>query len=774
MNHVWSRTSTRLTLPVLLALAVLPWAALLAWRSAAAVLGWAGMLAGFTGIGWLLLRQRVTSPVLALGLAPAAGFTVASAAALLAVRLESPVYPAFAALFVAAGLTGVFLLAREGRVFRGRTTAGGLGLIVLSWLAAAVHLRPMALFDGVLRDGAFTWMDVDSSYDMAITATIRGIRMLCPGSGTEDLGYHAGPYGLAGLLARLGGLEVSEALAAVKGAAQLALLGAAAGLGAALRRMTGTGRFAPLWAAAGALFLGAPQTWLNAHSYGPYAGWPAAALGLSALGLFAWSLRRPDLRCSALALGAMAVFCWLYHLKPWYGTAGVPIRGFDIGLVHFGYGHSILWGCIGLFVVTALTLDRLAADDPARPVAGLWPLAVLILASNLFAGVLALALSGTAALRRGFAWLRQAVGPGLLALLLLLVMVWALGMIHPNTPRRMEPMRPDWRAAEFASWIAWCLVWSGFAVLAFRRLRAGAAGRLFPFALAVTTLAAIALPILKGMILPCPGNDNLLYPLYFMHPLLTAIGLVAVGDLFAGLRDPADRTAPAWSAGTAATGAVLAMAVLVVALTPLRFTSRTAVSVVAIKLEVGRALALLALAWALHRGWNAHAVLRRGFAAVLAIFVGLAIYCGYDRLQPYLGGLGRNTVRITEDEYRALRAVRAAAKPSDMIATNRHSVPNKQPGRSFVYNALLERAVLMEGWGYGDASENPAGVRVLADNDRLFETRDPEVFRRLALRYGVRFVICRPGTDLQLNPRPDWIRPLEAARPLAVYAVQPN
>ncbi len=759
-----------MTLPRAAALAALPWPLVLALRGTAAPLAWLGLMAGLTGIGWLVLHRRTASPALALALAPAAGLLLAAAAALITVRLERPLYPVFALAFAAAALAGLRRLGRERAVFAGRAVPGGPGLVAVAWLAAAVYLLPMARVDGVLRDGAYTWMDVDSTYDMAIAAGVRAFRMVYPGSATQDLGYHAGPYALGGLLAWAAHIEVSEAMAALKGAAQLALIGVAAGLGAAVRRMTGTGRRAPVWAACGALFLGAPPQVFAAHDFGPQAVWAAAALGVLAAGFLVRARRSPAARFAALAAGAAAVFALLYHLKPWYGTAGVPIRGFDIGLVHFGYAHSVLWGTLGLFLTAALVLDRLAAADEARPVADLLPLAALVLASNLFAGALALALAGAASLRRGFAWLRRAWAPGLAAFALLVVMVWALGMIHPNTPRRLDPTRPDWRAAEFASWIAWCGVWSGFACLAFRRLRAGAGGRRFSWALGAALAAAIALPILKAMPLPCTGNDNLLYPLYLMHPLISALALVALADL---LREPAGPgpAAGPWSPGAAGTAAFLGLAVLVVALTPLRFTSRTAVSALAVILEAGRALALLVLAWALHRGGAAHPLFRRTFQGALLAFALLALYAGADRVAPYAGGVGRNTIAIPAAEYHVLRALRAAAGPHDVIATNRHSVPEKMPGRSFIYSALLERPVLMEGWGYSEVGDDPVTAFILRDNDRLFATTDPDEFRLLIRRYGIRFVLCQPGTDLALNPLPPWVRRLPGPDTIPVYAV---
>jgi hypothetical protein len=81
--------------------------------------------------------------------------------------------------------------------------------------------------------------------------------------------------------------------------------------------------------------------------------------------------------------------------------------------------------------------------------------------------------------------------------------------------------------------------------------------------------------------------------------------------------------------------------------------------------------------------------------------------------------------------------------------------------------------MLLEGWQYGEI-DDPRFESVHRDNETLFSTRDRAEFRSIVTRYGIRYVIAKPGTDVGLpEPHPAWLRrvPIDG---VAIYEIAPT
>jgi len=129
-------------------------------------------------------------------------------------------------------------------------------------------------------------------------------------------------------------------------------------------------------------------------------------------------------------------------------------------------------------------------------------------------------------------------------------------------------------------------------------------------------------------------------------------------------------------------------------------------------------------------------------------------------------------VYLSAGEYKGLLALKAIAQPQDVVATNRHDMAGvTQPGRSYAYFPILERRIVLEGYDFGE--KNAAQFREVArDNALLFSTSDAGRARQIVDAYGIDFLVCRPGTNLQLASRlPPWLQRLDNTGSLVIYEV---
>jgi hypothetical protein len=146
-------------------------------------------------------------------------------------------------------------------------------------------------------------------------------------------------------------------------------------------------------------------------------------------------------------------------------------------------------------------------------------------------------------------------------------------------------------------------------------------------------------------------------------------------------------------------------------------------------------------------------------------------------ITPWLNfGIGRMKmeVALSPGEVTGLYRLRNLAAPGERFATNKHLVDSMatEPERSYSYDALSERPVLLEGYAYHDVQVLPWFKLLLHDNDLLFTTTDPETLHRIAEAWHVRWLVARPGTDIALpKPLPSWLVQQQDTGSLRIYEI---
>jgi hypothetical protein len=163
--------------------------------------------------------------------------------------------------------------------------------------------------------------------------------------------------------------------------------------------------------------------------------------------------------------------------------------------------------------------------------------------------------------------------------------------------------------------------------------------------------------------------------------------------------------------------------------------------------------------------------------AVSAILMGVLTIGFLAWITPWLDyGMGRSKmdITLTSGEVWGLHRLRELAAPDEWFATNKH-VPScvlSYGVRSYAYDTLSERPVLLEGYYYHGEQSLPWFKRLLHDNESMFTTTDPEELRDTARTWHVRWLVARPGTDIALpRPLPSWLVEQSNSGDLKIYRI---
>jgi hypothetical protein len=161
-------------------------------------------------------------------------------------------------------------------------------------------------------------------------------------------------------------------------------------------------------------------------------------------------------------------------------------------------------------------------------------------------------------------------------------------------------------------------------------------------------------------------------------------------------------------------------------------------------------------------------------SAVLApiLFLGFLAW-----ITPWLDfGVGRMQMGITVPvgTVQGLHRLHALVQPGELFATNRHTLSSlvSRRERSYVYSALSERPVLLEGYQDRGLEHLSWFSTLLHDNELMFATTNPDTLHKLAKNYHVRWLVARPGTDISLpRPLPAWLVIQQGCGDLKIYQI---
>jgi hypothetical protein len=163
----------------------------------------------------------------------------------------------------------------------------------------------------------------------------------------------------------------------------------------------------------------------------------------------------------------------------------------------------------------------------------------------------------------------------------------------------------------------------------------------------------------------------------------------------------------------------------------------------------------------------------RGVIASSAVVLVLGLV-GAARLQ---AGYGWNrygtTLELDSGRRKSLDSLRTVTPTIALLATSHHSLPgDEKRARSYVYAAVSGRQMFVEGWEHATFPGTAQFERALEDNHRLFATKDPEVARRIVVRYGITHILCEPKQELPfVGTEASWLEPLQVPGDLRVYRV---
>ncbi|HTR22521.1 MAG TPA: hypothetical protein VMI10_00945 [Terriglobales bacterium] len=715
--------------PLTMVLAFLPWIAVVlltagAW-GAANFLGYAIIIfaAGYSIVKVALPASVRTQTIL---LAPALGILAISALTAFWLRLGFPLTWTFV-LWLGLMVAGAMSLWSDRALWMKSSVGYGGALVVLSVLICAVFFLPGARNDAVVRrDGSFNWIYVDTQYFHSVAASIKNSDgpPKTPGTSTDELRYHFGPYAPAAAISRLDGLELGDAFARVtRGASLWALVLSCFGLGTLLSLKANGTKFGAVMSVAGLFFYG------------------------SLLSLFT-----NELNGSSYVTGAI-----LFVIP----SVAVPADGGPFS--HLILGHSMLHGLGAVTAIMGICLMRREQGTfPSWRELMLVALPACVVSVNSVAALYCLGIVGIL-----LYWGRLGEARSWLSIMLmfgLFLEAWHI-MGYSHSPD-MTGATINRHPGTYWWWVVMCFtVGLGFRIVGFRWIT-----RPLRDPLSVLVIASALGLLLFNLSIQVASNER--YGMYYLD---------SVFSIFAFSRLKSD-----WWRGTErarwitewlrlmgkAVFFFIAYALLMRILDRITHTdawiSYNRAQIVSLIL-----LGVVIVGTSALMKWSP-----RSSMVVSATLMGVLMIGFLAWVTPWLNfGMGRMKmdVTISPGEVKGLKRLGELAGRGERFATNKHDVDSlaNKGGRSYAYAALAERPVLLEGYFDHTRIDSPAFNALLHDNDLIFTTTDAETLRNLAKAWSVRWLVARPGTDIALpKPLPPWLLQQQGSGDLRIYRIE--
>jgi hypothetical protein len=607
------------------------------------------------------------------------------------------------------------------------------------------------------QDNGYSFLHPDSTFNMTVAAAIKnGVTPWNPLSGEVPLAYHYGSHSIAGSHAKVTGTSLGDGLLALAGVGLIALLSASVGLAALVTRMYG----------------GDPII-------GPIVG--GASVFLYDIAKILRVGFRFVVKVSGFSVSDFG------DITFWSGSAGhflyTPFWSGSTG--HFFYGHSTVWGSIGLIVILSLALwhwDKKEEGSSWCDASALSFLSVLVFPLNVFAGI---AVSGTlaaVALIRSikhweswfFATIIVSTSIGIL---------WAMGVTEGQALSDAAAVLQNnsplisllASSAERTATLFW--VFLGFGV--------GLVPMGMIFSKHRCLLAQISLVLATGGFIFPSLFDMDIYAnnLYFLRFFFHFSVVCAMAILSRGFRE--------WIESQ---GAVIFIEQpirvwRVIAFVSLIFLASQmcgwAISLEGVHpfydgiVRISTPLLMAILSFWLWKNikWS---VAARTVSLMILAFIILLQIAGTAR-QIYIYAfkmplISNNPLLVLDsNELKGLNRLRSVSDPDDLCATNRNLNGDRNLigiGATFqlLYSPLSERRFLIE-TPFPFAKIGSEEVR--SDNKLLFESSDAEAMRYVTNKYRIRYLVCAPGTDLALTINlPPWLYRVPDTGSLKIYEVR--
>jgi hypothetical protein len=661
----------------------------------------------------------------ALLLSPAVGILIISALTAFWVRLGLPLIWTLV-LWLGLAACGAACSWKDRDLWRKGTISYGGALIFLSVLICGLFFLPGARNDAIQRrDGSFNWIYGDTQYFNSVAASIKNSEgpPKAPGISIEELRYHFGPYTPAAALSRFDGLDLGDAYARVtRGASLWALVLSCFALGTTLS-LKATGRkFGGIMSVAGLFFYG------------------------SLLSLFT-----DERNGSSFVTGGI-----LYTIP----TPSVPANGGPFS--HLILGHSMLHGLGAVTAIMGLCLIQREREPlPSWLQFILVALPALAVSVNSVGALYSLGVVGILLF-----WGRLGEARSWLLIILMLGLflgAWQI-MGYRNSPD-MAAATINRQPGAYWWWVVICFIAGlGFRIVGFSWIKWPLRDPLSALVIA-TTLGLL----LFNLSIQLDGNER--YGTYYLDAMFS---IFAFSRLAPGWWRGSERAQ--WSAQwlkIAGRGIFILLGYAIL----MRIVDRIIHSdtwVVYDRTEI-----VLAFLFGLFVvGMSALAKRSRPFSmASSAILMGVLMIGFLAWITPLLNfGMGRMKMDVTVSpgEVQGLQRLRELAGRDERFATNKHDVESSanKSGRSYAYAALTERPVLLEGYLHHTQRESSDFLALQNDNDLMFATSDAETLHNLAKKWNVRWLVARPGTDIDVpRPLPAWLSEQQDSGALKIYRI---
>ena len=714
---------------VAMALVLLPWLVAVLFTTG----GWAAFNLFAYAImvfaaGYSILTVALPAPARAqaIVLAPAAGILAISALTAFCVRLGLPLVwtPAFWFGMMGAGALCLW----TDRALLANSDPAHIGaLAVLSATICVLYFLPGARNDAVQRpDGSFNWIYADTQYFHSVAASIKnsGEPPRNPGTATEELFYHFGPYAPAAAISRLDGLNLGDAFARVtRGASIWALMLSCFGLGTLLSLKATGAKFGGIMSVAGLFFYG------------------------SLLSLFS-----DEVNSASAVTGAI-----LFKLP----DVTVAVDGGPF--IHLILGHSMLHGLVAITAIMGLCLiQRNWERGLTWRTLMLLVLPALAVAVNSVAALYCLGITGILLfwghLRSPRIWLAI-----ILMFTLFLGALIVMGYSHaPDAAATTLKQHPVW---QWWTLTIWFIVGLGFRILGFRWISHPSKD---PFAVLVlaSTVGLLSLALLVQL-----DGNNERYGLYFLQSMLS---IFAFSRLTHGCWGGVARSrwVEEWLALAKRGMSLLVACGLLIG--AVEYATHGHSGIASFRLKLLLSLLILSLL----AGMSALMRRNNGLSKIIPAILMWILLVGFlGWIAPWLNfGMGRMKMDITlaPGEVRGLKRFRELSAPGERFATNKHAIDSvaNYRERSFAYGTLSERPVLLEGYAYHGVEALPWFNTLLRENDLMFSTTNPETLHAIAKSWRVQWLVARPGTDISLpKPLPPWLVEQQSCGDLRVYRV---
>ncbi len=658
-------------------------------------------------------------------LAPALGVLILSALGALWLRLGLSILWV-PLLWLVLCIPGAVALWKDRGNIRTSSVKFGRTLAILSTLVALIYFLPPARNDAVMhRDGSFQWMYVDTQHFYAIAADLKNADGVPkgPGTTTEYLRYHFGPYVPAAVISRVTGLSVGDSLVRITRAASLwSLVLAVFGLGTMLSLKANGKTFGGVMCVAGLFFYGA------------------------LLALFT-----NEVNSASHVSGAIL-----------FVIPNVNVLADGGPFSHLVLGHSMLHGLIAITAILGLCLAGTSKPDPDR--LRLFWLAILpalavpmnsVAALYCFVAVATLLIWSQPRLRQ--TWFAVSF------MVLAFLVSWFWMGFHHSADAAGMAMKQD----VFNHW--WTLLITFAVGLGLRAI--GFRWVTWPIrdpisALVVTsTLSMLAFALLIHL-----GDDNERYGIYFLQCLFSIFAFSRIGPLIHA--DERRKLAAAWLSITAKGLVVLFVVGALMGIVARLLHTHTGIHSFWFNVLASLAVAVLLALFA--RLVQRNSQLARPISLAVLGLLALGFLAWIPPVMNF--GLDRMKMDIvlSSGEVHGLIRLRTIAPPNQVFATNHHSVPSlaARPQRSYGYTALSEHPVLLEGYLDRGISKLAGFSDLLRDNDLMFSTTDPQTVRTITGTYNVKWLVAEPGTDISLpRPLPAWIVPQQETGDLKIYRI---